>query len=422
MANSLKKGLLGYDPMEVQMQQQKLWSNMYGQAGSPYEKMGIALGQLGGALFGAFDGGTAQATSLDKVLAQAGQQFTPNSPEYFKYIADSLPDTMMESKTRALTMAAEAEAAARKTQREEVKFVTDNPEQLNQAIQAPAASIQALINRAVQANGGQPLNEQQVAALQSSSAYQSLIGLNAAQQAGFEKAEGAPSTLADKEVMKRFITEAGGDKYQAAIRFQDYKANLTQKGNTPLTAGNVKTGDIATFVTNVETQLKPAQTKLGRYNELKTIISQVASGNNQAVPQLERWLVTAAGDNQIGMNEVKRITNAGGIAERTVGGVQQFLVGRPSAEKLKQITQVVDALEDQAGKQYNTTREKLVNTWATSQLPTETLTAQLGTPYITAAEKKKRAQEAATEATRQQAFEISPAQNSLINKYLTPKR
>lgn len=421
MATSLKKGLLGYDPMEVQLQQQKMWSSMYGQAGSPYEKMGLALGQLGGALFGAFDGGNAQATSLDKVLQEASQQFTPNSPEYFKYIANSLPDTMMESKTRALTMAAEAEAAARKTQREEVKFVTENPEQLNAAIQAPAASIQALINRAVQANNGQPLNEQQVAALQSSSAYQNLVGLTAAQEAGFTKAEGSPTAAADKAIYKNFL-EKTGDPLQAALQFQNYKSNLKQRENTPLTAGNVKTSDISTFVTNVETQLKPAQTKLGKYNELKTIIDQVNRGNNQAVPQLERWLVTAAGDNQIGMNEVKRITNAGGIAERTVGGVQQFLVGRPSAEKLKQITQVVDALEDQAGKQYNTTREKLVNTWATSNLPPETLTAQLGSRYITAAEKKA-AEAAAKKETPSTAkattgFELSPNQTNLINKYL----
>lgn len=419
--SSLKKGLLGYDPMEVQMQQQKLWSNMYGQAGSPYEKMGLALGQLGGALFGAFDGG-GEVKSLDTVVQEAGKQFTPQSPEYFKYIASSLPDSMAESKARAMQMALEAEAAASKSQMESVKFVTENPQQLNTAIQAPAASAQALINRAVQANGGQPLTQQQVEQLQSSTAYRNLVGLNAAQEAGFTKAEGAPSTMADKEVMQRFITEAGGDKYKAAIRFQNYKADLTQKGNTPLTAGNVKTGDIATFVTNVETNLKPAQAKIIKYNELRGLIDLAARGNADAVPQLERWLVTAAGDNQIGASEVKRIASAGGIAERTVGGVQSFIVGTPTADKLKKLTQVVDTLEGQAGKQYNDTRTKLAQTWATSNLPPETLSAQLGNPYISAAERKQRAQAAAEEATRQSVFEVSPAQNSLINKYLTPKR
>lgn len=418
---SLKKGLLGYDPMEVQMQQQKLWSNMYGQAGSPYEKMGLALGQLGGALFGAFDPGS-EGKSVDKVLQEAGKQFTPNSPEYFKFIAASLPDDMAESKTRAMQMALEAEAAASKAQMENVKFVTENPQQLNTAIQAPAASVQALINRAVQANDGQPLTQEQVEQLQSSTAYRNLVGLNAAQEAGFTKAEGAPGTMADKEILQNFIKEAGGDKLKGALAFNDYKTRKRQQENTPLTAGNVKTGDIATFVTNVETNLKPAQTKLIKYNELRGLIDLAARGNADAVPQLERWLVTAAGDNQIGASEVKRIASAGGIAERTVGGVQSFIVGTPTAEKLKKLTQVVDTLEGQAGKQYNDTRNKLAQTWATSNLPPETLTAQLGNPYVSAAERKKRAQDAATEATRQSAFEVTPAQNSLINKYLVPTR
>lgn len=421
MATTLQKGLLGYDPLEMQLQQQKMWQSMYGQAQNPYERIGLAIGQLGGKLFGGETDAQAQASSLNQVLQEVGQQYTPNTPEYFKAIAARLPDNMTESKAAALAMATKYEQEAQKSQMENVKFVTDNPEQLNTAIQAPAAQAQALIARAVQANGGQPLNEQQVAQLQSSTAYRNLIGLNAAQAAGEVKAEGAPSTAADREVMKQFIREAGGDKYQAAIRFQDYKANLTQKGNTPLTAGNVKTGDIATFVSNVETQLKPAQTKLTKYNELRGLIELARNGNADAVPQLERWLVTAAGDNQIGAAETKRIASAGGIAERTVGGVQQFIVGTPTADKLKKLTQVVDTLEDQAAKQFNTTREKLVNTWATSQLPPETLQAQLGTRALSALEKKKRAQDAAAEAARQSTFTVTPAQDSLLNKYLKPK-
>jgi hypothetical protein len=328
---------------------------------------------------------------------------------------------MADSVAYATAQATALTEAANKSQMERVKFVTENPEQLTQAIQAPAASAQALINRAVQANGGQPLNEQQVATLQASPAYQNLIGLNAAQQAGFVKAEGVPTTMADKEVMKRFITEAGGDKYQAAVRFQDYKANLTQRGNTPLTAGNIKTSDIATFVTNVETNLKPAREKLTKYNELRGLI-QLAATNPNAVPQLERWLVTAAGDNQIGAAETKRIASAGGIAERTVGGVQSFIVGTPTADKLKKLNEVVDLLEGQAGKQYNSTRTKLADTWSTSQLPAETLNAHLGTPYIPAAEKRKAMQDKAAEATRQQSSVFTTEQNNLVNKYLPKPR
>lgn len=422
MATTLQKGLLGYDPMELRAQEQKVWSNLYGQAGSPYEKMGLALGQLGGALFGGESAASSRESIVNKALQTASAGATPGTPEYWTIVAQSLPADMADSIAYATAQATTLSDAAQKAQMERVKFVTDNPEQLNTAIAAPAATVQGLINRAVQANGGQPLNEQQVAALQATPAYQNLIGLNAAQEAGVIKAEGVPTTLADKEVMKRFITEAGGDKYQAAIRFQDYKANLTQRGNTPLTAGNIKTGDIATFVTNVETNLKPAQAKLTKYNELRGLIDLAAKGNADAVPQLERWLVTAAGDNQIGAAETKRIASAGGIAERTVGGVQSFIVGTPTAEKLKKLTQVVDVLEGQAGKQYNDTRTKLAKTWETSQLPAETLNAQLGNPYVSAADKKKAMQDKAAEDTRQQGFQVTPAQNSLLNKYLKPAR
>lgn len=417
MATTLQKGLLGYDPIEMQLQQQKMWSQLYGQAGSPYEKMGIGLAQIGGALFGGDTAGQSKEAAMSKALQSAAQVAQPGTPEYYRAVADAIPADYAESKAYAMAEAMKAEEAANKSQMDRVKFVTENPEQLPTAVQAPAASAQALINRAVQANGGQPLNEQQIAALQSSTAYQNMLGLNAAAEAGAIKAEGAPTTAADKVIYKDLIKKTG-DPLTAALEFNDYKTRKRQQENTPLTAGNVKTGDISTFVTNVETNLKPAQTKLIKYNELRGLIDLAARGNADAVPQLERWLVTAAGDNQIGAAETKRIAAAGGIAERTVGGVQTFFVGTPTAEKLKKLAQVVDTLEGQAGKQYNDTRTKLAQTWATSQLPAETLAAQLGNPYITAAERKKRAQEAAAEATRQQGFQVTPAQNSLINKYL----
>lgn len=419
MATTLQKGLLGYDPMEVRAQQQKVWSNLYGQAGSPYEKMGLGLAQLGGALFGGETTAQSKEAAVNKALQTAAAGATPGTPEYWTLVAQNLPSDMADSVAYASAQAATATEAANKTQMERVKFVTENPEQLATAVQAPAASAQAMINRAVQANKGQPLNEQQVAALQASPAYQNLLGLNAAQQAGFTKAEGTPDTAADKVIYKDLLKKTG-DPLQAALQFREYKANLRQRENTPLTAGNVKTSDIATFVGNVETQLKPAQAKLTKYNELRSLIDLAAKGNADAVPQLERWLVTAAGDNQIGAAETKRIASAGGIAERTVGGVQSFIVGTPTAEKLKKLSEVVDTLEGQAGKQFNDTRTKLVNTWGTSNLPPETLTAQLGTPYVTASEKKKRAQDAAAEATRQQSVVFTPEQDNLVNKWLKP--
>lgn len=421
MATTLQKGLFGGDPVAMQREEQKIWSNMYGQAGSPYEKMGIGLAQLGGTLFGGESTAQSQTATLNKVLQEVNQQYTPNTPEYFRAIAAALPDTMMEGKTAATAMAAKAEQEAQKLQREEVKFVTENPEQLTSAIQPSATSAQAMINRAVQANGGQPLNQQQIEALQSSTAYRNLIGLNAAQQAGFTKAEGAPDTAADKVIYQNLLKKTG-DPLQAALQFKDYKAGLTQKGNTPLTAGNVKTSDIASFISNVETQLKPTESKLTKYNELRSLLDLANRGNADAWKQVERWLVTAAGDNQIGAAETKRIASAGGIIDRTVGGAQQFIAGTPTTDKIKKLLQITDTLEGQAAAQFNKSREKLIGTWGTSNLPPETLKSQLGDPWLTAAEKRKRAEAAAAEATRQQSVVFTTEQNNLLNKYLVPTK
>ncbi len=49
IAPNFTTNLLGYDPLEQQRQQQKLWAGMYSQASSPYEKIGMGVGQLGAA-------------------------------------------------------------------------------------------------------------------------------------------------------------------------------------------------------------------------------------------------------------------------------------------------------------------------------------------------------------------------------------
>lgn len=124
------KNLLGYDPREQQLQQQKMWAGMYGTAQSPYERMGIALGQLGGALFGGETAEQSRAGVLNKVLQDVGSQYSPNTPEYFKAIADALPADMANAKAYALQEAQKLETAATKQTREDVEFVSKRPEQL----------------------------------------------------------------------------------------------------------------------------------------------------------------------------------------------------------------------------------------------------------------------------------------------------
>lgn len=129
----LQKGLLGYDPMEMQMLQQKQWQSMYANAQSPYEKMGLALGQLGGALFGAFDSsGDVKAKTLNEAVAAANQQYTPGTAEYYKAISDALPaDSMfLDVKERATQRYKDLEKAETTAYTDAVKAIKDNPELL----------------------------------------------------------------------------------------------------------------------------------------------------------------------------------------------------------------------------------------------------------------------------------------------------
>jgi hypothetical protein len=138
--------ILGYDPYERQRQEQKLWSGMYSGAQSPYERMGLALAQIGGTLFG---GETAQQKEfgyLNEVIKQVGSQYTPGTAEYYRAVSDALPAEMIESKTRAAQLALEMERKDQEQFRSDVKFLKDNPDQLATEIQGLQTKLE---NRAI---------------------------------------------------------------------------------------------------------------------------------------------------------------------------------------------------------------------------------------------------------------------------------
>ena len=92
MATTFAKGLFGVDPAEYSMQQQKLWSNLYSQASSPYEKMGIALAQIGGTALGLTETAVdKKVADISKVLNDIGTQYQVGTAEYYKAVADALP-------------------------------------------------------------------------------------------------------------------------------------------------------------------------------------------------------------------------------------------------------------------------------------------------------------------------------------------
>lgn len=148
MATTFTKGLFGgVSPQEQQLQQQKLWAGLYGQAASPYEKMGLALAQLGGAALGVDELGS-KTTVLNKVLAEAANQFPVGSADYYKYVAQNIPPEYADSREFAATTYREAVKKEREDYTSTVKAIKEAPETLDQYT-APLA--QSLLQKATAA-------------------------------------------------------------------------------------------------------------------------------------------------------------------------------------------------------------------------------------------------------------------------------
>jgi hypothetical protein len=122
--------LLGFDPIEEERNRQKLWTSLYAGASSPWEKVGIGIGQLAGGLFGGETTAATQQEQLNKVAAEATQQFAPNSADYFQYIAENLPDSMTMVKTNAAALARDAATKERTALQADTKYVKENPDAL----------------------------------------------------------------------------------------------------------------------------------------------------------------------------------------------------------------------------------------------------------------------------------------------------
>lgn len=129
MATTFAKGLFGVDPAEYSMQQQKLWSNLYAQAGSPYEKMGLALAQIGGTALGLDETAVdRKIADISKVLNDIGTQYQVGTAEYYKAVADALPPQYADAKASAMAEFIKFKQAETKTYTDAIKAIKDNPE------------------------------------------------------------------------------------------------------------------------------------------------------------------------------------------------------------------------------------------------------------------------------------------------------
>ena len=140
-----QKGLLGYDPMELKMQEQKQWQNLYANAQSPYERMGIALGQIGNAVIGGLWGGESgldtKAAAINSAIEKARSQYDDGTSDYYKAIAQAIPEQYKDSQQVAMEKAAEVKQKEQTTWTEAIKTVRQDPESLSVFQQPLAESL-----------------------------------------------------------------------------------------------------------------------------------------------------------------------------------------------------------------------------------------------------------------------------------------
>lgn len=238
IAPNFTTGLLGYNPREEQLQQQKLLAGLFGQASSPYEKIGIGVGQLGGALIGGLMGDSPaqkREKTLLSVKEAADQQFIPGSPEYFKFVADNLPAgaEYSQSKDLANQEFLKARKAALVEETNERKAVREDPESLD--LFAPKYATPLLAK--AQLRGFDPEKEDAPQTTDAIKAFAKLYDLD--KDPNYNKLM-ALRTLAEKEARKEARKEETEvltiDKIKSTIKKNE--ADLNKIGSDKFEAGN----------------------------------------------------------------------------------------------------------------------------------------------------------------------------------------
>jgi hypothetical protein len=235
MATTLQKGLMGFDPVELQREQQRQWATMYGQAGSPYEKMGLALGQIGGAFFGGESAAVSKAKAINQAMEQASSQYQQGTAEYYKAVADAIPSEYTDSKDFATQKFLEAKKAETTVYTDSVKAIKDNPELLPTFTDPLKISLlqKATKNGWNEADNPMPQTVTEIAAfakkynLDKDPMYRQLISLEqvAAKEAKKETQQEEQRLLTMKSIEStiarnnREVSKIASDKFEAGNRW-----------------------------------------------------------------------------------------------------------------------------------------------------------------------------------------------------------
>lgn len=124
--------LFGVDPVEYAQNQQRMWTNLYAQAGSPYEKMGLALAQIGGTALGLNETRVdKKIADITKVLNDIGTQYQVGTAEYYKAVADALPPEYADAKAQAMAEFVKFKEKETSVFSAAQKAVREDPESVN---------------------------------------------------------------------------------------------------------------------------------------------------------------------------------------------------------------------------------------------------------------------------------------------------
>lgn len=156
-ANLFTTELLGYDPEERKRrrreQDAKLTASLL--SGDPYRSIGFSIGQLFGAgaskLFGMEDSDVKRESDVYGAISTAASRFPAGSPEYYRAVAEALPQTPEYASSRATALEAAQKATTDEmtSLRTDAQFYEKAPEQTGAALADLARQLEINPNNPV---------------------------------------------------------------------------------------------------------------------------------------------------------------------------------------------------------------------------------------------------------------------------------
>ena len=329
---TIQPSLFGYDPTELRQADQQRWATLYGQAGSPYEKMGLALGQLGGsAIKGLFD--------IQDPALVANKEATAIAAKYDLTSAAGLKDY-----TTALQQRAQE---------------TGNPQ------------LAAIVPRAAAEYQKAALHEATIEQKTREKVVPTGEKVNQQLFAKFKQDAVNMGALPDQVDL---VAAQLYDKYET-----EKKVKVSEAGRTPA-PGQVPLGSLDTAIGIVDKYTKPYKIKLEQIGVLGALGEGVKT-NPTLLPKFQQESVRFAGDNQISAKEVAKSLGSLGFASDVVEGVNSFLEGKPTNVKIDKVLEGMRGLEKVYANQYNAGRDKAAIVLDQGKIAPETRAAILPPAY-----------------------------------------